>query len=259
MTDQRFQPPSSFNFNFNPEPRNARSNITQGKGNTVEIVIVTQNCSGRPVKVHPILVPISSASAYDSAPVPPGEWLPWLSIPELKDNTELDFEPGGLHSFVVRISLPSYAPLAAYQFQLVLSGVDNPDEEYAASDPITFTVTGPKVDTRPFVIGAAIIMALVILGITAAVLLLNRSSLQVTVNFPDQVAEGDIIAYELHVLNSGANPVDNITIEYLLPENIVAATGYVPGEALRHCDFIREPNRSIRCDLDGLEAKGDPM
>lgn len=254
MTDQSLNQMSAIEFTFNPEPRSAQVDLTQG--NFVEIVIVAQNLSGRPVSVYPMLVPVDSTPAYDRDPLSPAEWMPWLSLQDTKP--ELEFDPDGVHRFRVLINLPSYAPLGAYQFRLILSGVENPDEEIAVSDSFTFTVTGPKMDVRPFAIGSAIILVLVILGIIAAVLFLNRPGLQVTLDAPAEVAQGEMITYTLTVVSSGASPARNVMVEYFPPGSILAATAFVPGENLRHCDFVdisSEHPRSIRCDLGDLDEK----
>ncbi len=237
---------STIFFVFNPEPRSAQVNLSQG--NFVEIVIVAQNRSGRPVRVQAILDPIPGQPAMELEPLPIEVWERWLEI--LETAPELDFEDAGEHRFRVRVSLPADARLGSYQFRLILSGVENPDEQIAVSDPITFTVVGPQMDIRPFVIGAAVILVLVILGIIAAALLIRpRPSLQITLEPPPSAVQGEPAQYNLRVTNLRAEPAKNVMVDYGLPDSVAAASAFVPGETLRHCDTL---NRRIRCDLGSL-------
>ena len=236
---------SKISFVISPEPRHAQVDLSQG--NFVDIVIVAQNRSGRPVRVQAILVPIGSETAFDLEPLSPGIWAPWISFQETA--SEVNFETDGNHRFRVRISLPPNAPLGSYQFRLILSGVENPDEEFAASDPITFTITGPQTDIRPFAIGAAVILALVILGIIAAVLLINQSSpLRITLEPPEIAVQGVPAEYILTITNPRTESTRNVMIDYTLPDSVVAATASVRGETLRLCHYFQNEGR-IRCDL----------
>ena len=245
---------SKITFIISPEPRHAQVDLSQG--NFVDIVIVAQNRSGRSVRVQAILDPIGSQAAIELDPLPVEVWASWLEI--LDTAPELDFEAGGQHRFRVRISLPPNARLGTYQFRLILSGVENPDEEFATGDPITFTITGPQTDIRPFAIGAAVILALVILGIIAAVFLIGRGfPLQVTLEPPETAVQGEPAKYILTITNTSPEPARNVMINYVLPESVVAATAFVYGGILPHCDSIDSFDRRIRCDLGDLAKDED--
>jgi hypothetical protein len=55
-----------------------------------------------------------------------------------------DIAPGAPESFVVSVSVPADAPAGSYAFRLNVVGVDNPDEEFASSPPVGFTVSAAK-------------------------------------------------------------------------------------------------------------------
>jgi uncharacterized repeat protein (TIGR01451 family) len=251
MADQSANKTPEITFIFNPEPRYAQVDLSQGT--YVEIVIVAQNRSGRPVRVQPILDPMWNQSAYGSEPLPTNIWAAWMSLQDT--SPELDFEANGVHSFIVRINLPLDAQLGQYQFRLILSGVQNPDDEFAASDPITFTVTGPPRDLRPLAIGASALLVVVILGIIAFFLLVRpRPSLEITLKPPPYAIQGEPATYTLSITNQGSKPAANVMVDYTLPDGVVGAAAYVPGETLRHCDAL-DLERRVRCDLDTLEVE----
>ncbi len=242
--------PKKFQFILNPEPRQAQVNITQG--NFVNITITAQNRSLRPVRVQAITDPIDMAPSVESEPLPLPAWAGWLSISS--PEPEWDFKAGGVRQYTVRITLPANARLGTYRFRLLISGVENPDEEFDASDPISFTVVGPEMNIQPFVIGAAIILALIILAvITAALLLRPHPSLKAELEAPPNATQGEAAQYTLKITNTGAEPASNVTVDYKLPASVAAASAVVHGETIRHCD---SSGRQIHCDFGSLEANG---
>ncbi len=241
---------SEFKFILIPEPRQAQVNLSQG--NFVDITITAQNRSGRPVRVQAITAPLGMTSAIEIEPLPVEIWENWLQI--RSDQPEWEFAANGVRQYTVRISLPSDARQGVYRFRLMISGVENPDEEFAESDPITFTVVGPEVNIQPFVISAAVILALIILGVIAAALLIRpRPSLKTELQAPPGAVQGQPAAYTLKIQNTGQQPAENVTADYRLPDSVAAANAFVRGETVRHCDASA---RLIHCDLGVLAANG---
>ena len=56
-----------------------------------------------------------------------------------------DLAAGATETYNVAINVPADAPPAAYSFRLSVVGVDNPDEEFAVSPPVTFSVSAAVV------------------------------------------------------------------------------------------------------------------
>ncbi len=87
----------------------------------------------------------------------------WLSI---EQDPERDLTHDGTTTFTVKVAIPAGTAEGTYAMHLLVSSVNNPDEDYAHGPAVTFTVAPTAKPSRPFPwwIVALVTGALVIAG-----------------------------------------------------------------------------------------------
>jgi uncharacterized repeat protein (TIGR01451 family) len=235
----------NFEFLITPEPRDPLVSVSQG--NFVDITFTVQNLSGRRVRVEALVHALQGPPGADGLPLPAFAWEQRL---KLQEAPEWDFGEHDVRTYTVRVAVPEYLARGAYRFQLVLIGVEDPDHEYFASDPVSFTVVGKAQDVRPFVLGGLIgLAAIIILAVLVLILARPRPRLLVALQAPAAATLGETSAYTITVQNARPISATNVIVEYRLPKGVLAATAHIADARLRYCD---ETVDLIRCDLGTL-------
>lgn len=244
---------SSFLFDISPEPRFVDVDVSEG--NFVDVIFLVQNRSHRPIRVEAIPYAVSAPENASGSALAPELWQGWLQVIDENDKPligDIHFEDTSVKHIRVRVTLPERVIDGAYQLRLVIVGVEDPDEEFAASDLVTLNVTGPKLNVRRFVVIALIVLAVIILlAVGAAFLLRPRPRLTVQLTAPANVTMGEVAEYSVSVKNERQSDAQNVTLEYSMPDGVIGATAFVPNALYRYCE---ETERTIVCDLGTIPA-----
>ena len=121
--------------------------LTGGRG---DAQFAALNQTGRPVRATAAGEPVGQAAAR------------WFSL----QPAVVELAPGASASFDVTVAVPAGTQPGTYSFQLLVAAQDNPDDDYAVSDPVTFEVAaGPKPKPIPWLlIGGAALGVLIVIG-----------------------------------------------------------------------------------------------
>jgi hypothetical protein len=84
----------------------------------------------------------------------------WLTVSE----PEVDFASDGTQQVTVKVKVPPGAPEGTYSYHLLVSSVNNPDEEYTTGPTVSFAVGPPGKKSFPWWIVLVAVGALVVIG-----------------------------------------------------------------------------------------------
>ncbi len=236
----------SFDFIISPEPR--RTTVDVSKGNYVEIAFVVRNVSGRTVRAEALINPLPDASELANPALPPGPWAQYLHI---LNPDEWEFEHGAVRTYVTRLELPDLFPSGSYSFQLLIVGTDDPDNQVVESDPVTFTVSGPALNVRPYLLATIAILAIIILlGVGAALFLKPKAQLTVQFSPPKEMEAGKLATYNVIVADARQESLKNVVLDFTLPNGLMNVSAFVPNSPLRNCD---KNLSNLHCDLGDMQ------
>jgi uncharacterized repeat protein (TIGR01451 family) len=196
-----------------------------------------------PARIEAQIVPLEDLA------LPAEGWEGWLS---LEGEREGAFDEAGFRNFTVQVRLPAegLAPLGEYRFALRVLGVDDPDEQFVESNPVTITVKGRK--PKPFAYLVIVLAALLIVAgavVGGVFYLLSKSTLTAELEVPTEAVVGQTAAYTLTVRNTRAMTLTNVNLHYTPPSGVLDATADVPGAAYRRCE---KREGEIQCGLGAL-------
>ncbi|MCA9948327.1 MAG: hypothetical protein KDE48_01650, partial [Anaerolineales bacterium] len=236
-----------FRFDISPEPRYANVNVSEG--NFVDVVFTVQNRSHRAVRVEAIVNALTGPNDSRGEPLPTEIWSDWFTVLGAQ---ELYFDNTSVKHITVRITLPNRLLYGMYKFQLLIVGVDDPDEELAESDTVAVKVSGSGINVGRFVVIALLILAVIILlAVGAALIFQPRPRLDVNLAAPLNATPGKVANYTVTIKNARQSDATNVALHYKLPEGVIGATAFVPNAAFRYCE---EDVRDIHCNLGTLKA-----
>lgn len=239
-----------FKFTITPEPAAHEIYPDEQKA----ICFTVTNLSSRPVTIRPALVDLQGPRADDREPLAERRWRSWLTITEPE---ELWLNANAVQQFKVDIE-PSGPRAGTYKFRLGLFGIEDTDNLLDVSDEVSFTVSEKAVsyNFRRYAIIALILLGVAVLSIVGGLLLFTPSpALQIALNTPQNIAQGNTLIYTLSVTNTDALEARDIVLSYKLPEGVLAAVARVDDTDFRRCDAMEQ--REILCGLGTLrEGEG---
>ncbi len=120
----------------------------EGKG---ELAFTVSNALGKPVRAR--FLPVTKGSTGAG----------WLKV---SGASERELTPDGTHQVLVEIAAPAGTPAGRYEFALLVSSVNNPDDEFAESPVVSFDAGASQKPPPPFPwwLVAVIVGALVLAG-----------------------------------------------------------------------------------------------
>jgi hypothetical protein len=146
----------------------ATSSLNLDAQRHAEASFTISNDSGRFIRGRAMLVALSPAVAA------------WFT---LAGEAEHDYPVAGIQQYTVQVTVPPDVAPGTYSFRLDAVGTGNPDEEFTRGPEVAFAVLPPPPPPpprKPFPIWipivAGVVILLVIIGIVAVVLLMNRGA-----------------------------------------------------------------------------------